>query len=132
MKNKKQILIIIISLFILILLSLFGLYRCPFRYIFGVPCPLCGMTRAFISLLKLDISKAFYYHAFWPVVIILSVLYFYFLFKNIKINKKMVCILDIIGILNLVYYFYRLLFLQEVVHIDFENSILYKILLIFK
>ena len=34
MKSKKQILIIIISLFILILLSLLGLYRCPFRYIF--------------------------------------------------------------------------------------------------
>ena len=90
------------------------------------------MTRAFISLLKLDISKAFYYHAFWPVVIVLFALYFIFMFKNIKINKKMVCVLDIIGILNLVYYFYRLFFLQGVVHIDFENSILYKILLIFK
>ncbi len=132
MKNKKQILIVIISLFILILLSLFGLYRCPFRYIFGIPCPLCGMTRAFISLLKLDISKAFYYHAFWPVVIVLFVLYFIFMFKNIKINKKMVCILDIIGILNLVYYFYRLFFLPDVLYINFENSILYKILLIFK
>ena len=88
MKSKKQILIIIISLFILILLSLLGLYRCPFRYIFGIPCPLCGMTRAFISLLKLDISKAFYYHVFWPVIVVLFILYFIFLFKNIKINKK--------------------------------------------
>ena len=132
MKSKKQILIIIISLFILILLSLLGLYRCPFRYIFGIPCPLCGMTRAFISLLKLDISKAFNYHAFWPGIVVLFILYFIFLFKNIKINKKMVFVLDIIGILNLVYYFYRLFFLSGVLHIDFENSILYKILLIFK
>lgn len=132
MKSKKQILIIIISLFILILLSLLGLYRCPFKYIFGIPCPLCGMTRAFISLLKLDISKAFYYHAFWPVIVVLFILYFIFLFKNIKINKKMVFVLDVIGILNLVYYFYRLFFLPGVLHIDFENSILYKILLIFK
>lgn len=132
MKSKKQILIIIISLFILILLSLLGLYRCPFRYIFGIPCPLCGMTRAFISLLKLDIGKAFYYHAFWPVIVVLFILYFIFLFKNIKINKKMVFVLDIIGILNLAYYFYRLFFLPGVLHIDFENSILYKILLIFK
>lgn len=132
MKGKKQILIIIISLFILILLSLLGLYRCPFRYIFGIYCPLCGMTRAFISLLKLDICKAFYYHAFWPVIVVLFILYFIFLFKNIKINKKMIFVLDVIGILNLVYYFYRLFFLPSVLHIDFENSILYKILLIFK
>ena len=45
-------------------------YRCPFRLIFGVACPGCGLTRAMLCLLKLDIVGAFSYHPlFWLVVL---------------------------------------------------------------
>ena len=41
---------------------------CPIRRITGYPCFGCGMTRAVISLLKLDFSAAFQYHAMvWSV-----------------------------------------------------------------
>jgi hypothetical protein len=35
---------------------------CLFRRILGIPCPGCGMTRAYLSLLRLDITSAFFYH----------------------------------------------------------------------
>lgn len=37
-------------------------YRCPVRLIFGIECPSCGMTRAFLSALRLDFKAAFSYH----------------------------------------------------------------------
>lgn len=40
----------------IVLLSFF--YRCPFYAFFGIPCPGCGMTRAFLSLLRFDFVGA--------------------------------------------------------------------------
>lgn len=47
---------------------------CPFRFFLGVPCPGCGMTRAFLSLLRLDFKMAFAYHPLWPLVILIAIL----------------------------------------------------------
>ena len=35
---------------------------CPIKFITGLSCAGCGMTRAYLSLLKLDFAEAFYYH----------------------------------------------------------------------
>ena len=35
---------------------------CPIRWFTGISCPGCGMSRAFISLLRLDFAAAFRYH----------------------------------------------------------------------
>ena len=43
---------------------------CPIRVITGIPCPGCGMTRAFASLLHLDFARAFHYHPLFPLIII--------------------------------------------------------------
>ncbi len=39
---------------------------CPFKLITGIPCPGCGMGRATLSLVHLEIKRAFLYH---PLVI---------------------------------------------------------------
>ncbi len=50
---------------------------CVWRHLFGITCPGCGMTRAYISLLKGDISAAFGYHfMFWSVPILLIYVFF--------------------------------------------------------
>lgn len=50
---------------------------CVWKYLFGITCPGCGMTRAYISLLKGDISAAFGYHfMFWSVPILLIYVFF--------------------------------------------------------
>ena len=38
------------------------LFGCPIRLVTGVSCAGCGMTRAWLSVLRLDLRQAFYYH----------------------------------------------------------------------
>lgn len=39
---------------------------CPIKFVTGVSCPGCGMTRAWLSLLRLDLGAAWGYHPlFW-------------------------------------------------------------------
>ena len=40
-----------------LLMHRFGI-PCVFRYFFGIPCPGCGMTRALLCLLRLDLLGA--------------------------------------------------------------------------
>ena len=42
---------------------------CPFKYLTGYDCPGCGFQRAFLALLKGDITKSF--HLYPPVIPIL-------------------------------------------------------------
>lgn len=52
---------------------------CIFQSFIGIPCPGCGMTRAVLAALRLDLQGAFRYHPmFWS----LPVLYLYFLSDN--------------------------------------------------
>ena len=94
--------------------------KCLFRYFFGISCPGCGMTRAYRSLLHLDIISAFNYHPlFWTVPIIL---YMYFR----KVNDRYLIIFIIMFI---AVYIVRLLNVNDsVVKINFENGLIYKIL----
>ena len=52
-------------------------YRCPFKLFLHVECPGCGMTRAIISVLKLDFRQAFEYHPLFPIVILGGVYYIF-------------------------------------------------------
>lgn len=49
---------------------------CIFRLMTGVPCPGCGMTRAWLAALRLDFAVAFAYHQLFWVVPIAFVLAF--------------------------------------------------------
>jgi hypothetical protein len=45
-----------------------GVVLCPFRALTGLPCPGCGMTRAFCSMGHGDFARAFGYNALAPFV----------------------------------------------------------------
>ena len=48
-----------------LLLEIVGI-TCPILFITGVSCAGCGMSRAWLSLLRLDVAAAFSYHPlFW-------------------------------------------------------------------
>lgn len=48
---------------------------CPIRFLTGISCAGCGMTRAWLSLLHLDLSSAFSYHPlFWLPVPVAAIL----------------------------------------------------------
>lgn len=53
-------------------LLLYGLQvGCLFRSVTGWPCPGCGMTRAWVSLLHGDVAGMFYHHPMAPLMPVL-------------------------------------------------------------
>ena len=70
-----------------IVLVAFCFYRCPFYFLFHIKCPGCGMTRAILSFLQLDIRAAFCYHPLFPVVIF-SAIYIFFSGKILHREKE--------------------------------------------
>ncbi len=50
-----------------------GPVTCPTRLLFGVPCPGCGMTRAFACLWRGDLAAAVRLHPFAPALFALLV-----------------------------------------------------------
>ena len=43
------------------------LFGCTYKKLLGIPCPGCGMTRAWLCLLKGDIVNAFRWHPLFAV-----------------------------------------------------------------
>lgn len=120
------------KLLILIVLVVLGLYLtdvgCVFRFLLGISCPGCGLTRAVISALKLDFKMAFYYH---PLFMLTPLLVIYILndghlpIKNKKLDKFIFYI--VIGLFIGVY-IYRLFIGSDVVSIGIDQSIIPKII----
>ena len=62
------------------------IYKCPFKLWTGLDCPGCGLTRALLSVLVLDVGSAFDYHPlFWLIGI--EIVYVVF-FRKKRINKR--------------------------------------------
>ena len=126
-KYKTYVLVFFIAFFITTL-SYLRIYICPFNFITGIPCPLCGMTRALFSAVRFNFSDAFYFHALWPIPVIVLPTYFLLKMNGIKINKKLeniVCI--IIGLLFIVYYILRHIYSSPIVEIHTQDSFIYYI-----
>lgn len=110
--------------------SVVGLYgilsglgiTCPIKFITGISCAGCGMTRAWIALLHLDIKGAFYYHPLFflpPFAVIL------FLLKS-NINKKLYTFLifTIICLFAIIYVFRLVQGTNDIVVFHPEDNIL--------
>ena len=105
--NEKKKLIIAYLVFIVIgiILTIISLFRsssiCIFYNYTSIPCPSCGMTRAFKSLLSFDITKAFWYHPLFPLIILFPYIY-------VKMDKRLIYI---VGTLFIVTWIIRLILL---------------------
>ncbi len=60
---------------------------CPIKFVTGISCAGCGMSRAWLSLLKLDVRGAFFYHPLFFVPPLFVVVLFLKSKINIKIYK---------------------------------------------
>lgn len=103
--NKKNYIVIAIILgilFIYILLKYNIGIPCIFHKLTGFYCPGCGMTRAFISLIKLDIYQAFRYNMLVIIFVPFFIIYGvnkYILKNKYKIPRFIFYILLVITIL---------------------------------
>ena len=99
---------------------------CPIKFITGISCAGCGMSRAWMAFFQLDMAKAFEYHPlFWLVPIAVIVL----LCKskiNIKIYK--IIIFTIIIMFAIVYIFRLIWSGDDVVVFEPQNNILFRII----
>ncbi len=76
----------ITAAYIALELGLGGDVPCYFKSIAGIPCPGCGLTRAFLSLLYGDIASAFFYHPlFFMVPLVAAVV----IFKEVPALKRL-------------------------------------------
>lgn len=86
-----------------------GLYTtdttCIWYKIFGIKCPTCGVTRALLSLLRMDLHSYLFYNC---MAVPLVVATFFLLFCDEK-NKVLNKIGIIILCLNIPYYIFRLI-----------------------
>lgn len=106
-KEKIRILAAIVAFYLI--LELMGV-TCPILYVTGISCAGCGMSRAWLSLLRLDFSAAFFYHPlFWlPVpAAILAV-------GRKKVPERLYRWgMGVVGVLFLTVYLYRQIFLDD-------------------
>ena len=61
---------------------------CLSKTILNISCPACGLTRAFKSIIKLDIIKAIKYNYLSIIVLIFLIILNYYLIYDIITNKK--------------------------------------------
>jgi hypothetical protein len=87
----KNLFILFLILLFYIMLFLFNFnfkYECIFKKIFGISCPSCGMTRAFISIKNLDIIKSLEYNILTLPIVIFSVISVIVLISDIILMKN--------------------------------------------
>ncbi len=75
---------IIVGVIACVLSVIYAIYGCPIKYVTGISCMGCGMTRAFWAAGRMQFVDAFHYHPLWPLVIVWIPIYFF----RKKINKN--------------------------------------------
>ena len=68
--KKPEVWIPIAVILVLLILMALRIYKCPLVAIAGIPCPLCGTTRAIKSVLRGDIEASFQHHPLWPMSVV--------------------------------------------------------------
>ena len=76
--EKLRLKLLALAVFLLLLLTWYVLdLPCVLYALIGIPCPGCGMTRAWLAVFRLDLAGAFGYHPmFWCVPILLGLFVF--------------------------------------------------------
>ncbi|MEG1892679.1 MAG: DUF2752 domain-containing protein [Bacilli bacterium] len=84
--TKKNILsiVIVILLFLFAGIAIFFLdLNCLFKMIFRIPCPGCGMSRAFKAIVNFKIIESFSYNILAIPVLLLFIYMLFLTFKDI-------------------------------------------------
>ena len=112
-----------------IVLYLLGI-GCPIKFCTGISCAGCGMTRAWLSILKLDFGEAFHFH---PLVLFPVIFTVIFLARN-KINEKLyrAIMIAMIALVLGVYIFRMINPNDNIVVFDISNNIIIKIYELFR
>lgn len=112
-KEKNELLYLTLCLTVYLALTSLLNITCLIKYITGVSCPGCGMTRALKSLIVFDFSKAFYYHPLVFFIIPIAVLLLVFTVNKMYKTRKI--FITFTATLFMVVYAYRLFFTKTAI-----------------
>ena len=126
-KKKRKELICAVTAVVVLYMAMESIgITCPIKFITGISCAGCGMSRAWLAFLQLDMAKAFAYHPlFWLVPITVIVL----LCKskiNIKIYK--IFMFTMAGAFVIVYLYRMFIGTGDIVVFEPQNNILFRII----
>lgn len=105
---KKAALPIVLLALLWYIPQIFFHHYCPMVLITGMPCPGCGLTRAFISLIKLDIASAIEYNPtifLWIVFVLAAV---YLRYVRGKSLKTLIVPLIVVYSVTIIVYIWRM------------------------
>lgn len=68
----RVILLCVLGIALMILIRIAGGSVCFIKSVFGVPCPACGMSRAWMSVVRGDFAGAFILHPLFPLPVIIA------------------------------------------------------------
>ena len=126
-KNERKELICAVTAVVVLYTAMESIgITCPIKFITGISCAGCGMSRAWISLLHFNIHDAFMYHPLFflpPVVVIVMLL-------KSKINIKFykIFMFTIAGAFVIVYLYRMFIGTGDIVVFEPQNNILFRII----
>ena len=128
-KKIKYLIFIFFLLIIFFILSEVGIYKCTLRALLGIPCPMCGITRAFKTFLQGKFMLSFYYHPLWPLFAVSILLYILYYLGLIKVSDNvfnMYCFC-FFGLL-IICFIIRHILHSPIVQIEPDSSIIMKVI----
>ncbi len=121
---SKYLSLIVIFVLVIIFLYITGI-GCPIKFVSGISCPGCGLTRAWLAFLHLDIKGAFYYH---PLFFLVPFIIALVICKD-RVNKRVYNILMCLIIMAyVIIYAIRLLQGSDIVVFKPYDNILFRLI----
>ena len=122
----------VLKFLLVLLIAAAGLvffYHCPFRWLFGVSCPGCGMTRALLAAVFADFKTAFAYHPLFPLLIPVGVYIVLYMFFGMRVpSRRQNIYLILIAAVMVLVYVLRLIQGDPVIMPDPESGLIAQIL----
>ncbi len=116
----KTYLITLCALVLYVLLAFLFKIPCPIKYLTGISCAGCGMSRALISAVTLNFAEAFAYHPLW-VTVLPAAIAFAILGANGKKRASMILLVSL-AVLFFATWIIRIAANDEIVKTDLANS----------
>lgn len=98
-KNSKHIIAAATIVALYLILFAFGI-TCPIKFLTGVSCPGCGMSRACMHALKLDFASAFAFHPLWIALPFAAFFFIFFYAKKMKRAFRITLSICVIALLT--------------------------------